>query len=665
MGFAKLGLNYTVFALVGLCDNLVVLSMASSRGNVHSDTAKKEQIITEFFAKTLHIILESRSPYMSSRNFSGEQVVSSPSSSSSSSSSYRSREKWFNLGLRECPAALENIDFWRQSNLEPMVVDVILVQRPTDWDPVSFSPRSDTVKNPTLKEQVSNFMNLEPDEFGVEARNEKVIERWVVQYESRKSRDCGPGNKKSSGNLHSLYKKSIVLLRSLYVTIRLLPAYKLFRDLNSTGQLRTYTLTHRVSSFVEPFTRREETDMQRYSFAPVDTSCGRLCLSVSYRSVLSDVSSEPSTPMSPQFIQDYVGSPLADPLKRFPSLPRSHGSPSCTPFSRRHSWSYEKCEASSPSSLPSPSPAYSDSHASVSKCRSRLPPPLSLPQHLPETSQATSKNTGYDEYWPSPLFHPSPSPSPPMYFARTDTSKALLRCESAPVSIPASNAFNKQLLPPSPPPKLTRAVTLKSDRSTGPSGSSVEKFSLGRDESGRYSGVRISTHSSPGISFSRSSSRPSMPDDLDDTEFACPFVVDDDDMIGSRPGSLDSKRQPNDPLERVGSAPVKTSQDAAVGALVLMLNKAPPLRQDSLAASEAVSCSNKEDLTSKADDQQSQSGACASISSSGLAMSRTTADALEELRSYKELRESLLSQGKKPAKFCDKTMEGASMRKSS
>ncbi|CAO2831045.1 unnamed protein product [Amaranthus hypochondriacus] len=614
--------------------------MASSRGNVQSDTAKKEQIITEFFTKTLQIILESRSPYVSSRNYSGEQALSSPSSSSSSPSSFRTRDKWFNLGLRECPAALENIDFWRQSNLEPMVVDVILVQRSMDWDPSSFSPHRDLVKNPTSKDQVSNFMNLELEEFGVEPKNEKVIERWVVHYESRTSRDGGQGSKKSSGNLHSLYKKSIVLLRSLYVTIRLLPAYKLFRDLISSGHIRTYSLTHRVSSFVEPFTRREEADMQRFNFSPVDTACGRLCLSVSYRSVLSEVSSEPSTPMSPQFIPDYVGSPLANPLKRFPSLPRTHGSPSCSPFARRHSWSYENYRALSPSNFPSPSPTYSDSHSSISKCRSHLPPPLSLPQHLPDAFQASSRNLGYDEYWPSPVFSPSSSPSPPMYISGTDASKYLSRCESAPVRIPACKAFNKQTLPPSPPPKLTRAATLKSDRSTCRSGSSIEKFSLGRDESGRYSGVRLSTNSSPGISVSMSSSRPSLHDDFDDAEFTCPFVVDDDDLIGNRPESFDKKGQPNDLLEHGGSGPVRKSQDAAVGALVLMLKKAPPLRQDSLGR-------NNEQSLLKSDDQQSQKAAGTSLLSSSLTPSKTTADALEELRGYKDLREFLLIQGNK------------------
>ncbi|EEF40162.1 conserved hypothetical protein [Ricinus communis] len=290
-----------------------------------------EQIITEFFAKSLHIILESRSSYMSSRNFSGEQVVSSPSSSSSSSSGVRPRDKWFNLALRECPAALENLDIWRQSNLEPMIVDVILVERPLDWDPLNTSPRKDFGRN----------WNFDQEELGCEVKSGKIIERWILQYESRRSKDSGSGSRRSGNTLHVLYRKSVLLLRSLYLTVRLLPAYKIFRDLNSSGLIRSSTLTHRVSSFVDPFSRKEEAEMQRFSFTPVETSCGRLCLSVLYHSSLSDLTSESSTPVSPQFIPDYVGSPLADPVKRFPSLPVSHGSPSSLPFLRRHSWSFD------------------------------------------------------------------------------------------------------------------------------------------------------------------------------------------------------------------------------------------------------------------------------------------------------------------------------------
>lgn len=450
--------------------------MASHHGSTNSEPAKNEQIITEFFAKSLHIILESRCPYVSSRNYSGEQGLSSPSSSSSSSSSIRPRDKWFNLALKDCPAALENIDFWRQSNLEPMVVDVVLAQRSSNWDPLNCSPKRAVVRNLSLKERC--YWSSENDESRNEVKSEKIIERWVLQYENRKGSNVGggggAGSKRSScTSWQTLYKKSILLLRSLYVTVRLLPAYKLFRDLLTSAQIGIYNLGHRVSSFAEPFTHREEAEMQKFVFTPVDTSCGRLCLSVLYRASVSDICSEPSTPMSPQFIPDYVGSPLADPLKRF-SGPLPQGSPSLSSVARRHSWSYDLSRASPPSGIPSPSPTYSESHASFSKPRSHCLPPTTFPRHQPdETPQEHLKNASYDEYWPSPNFSPSPSPSPPAYTHGAQISKALFRSESAPVSIPESRPsgilllFNNQMLPPSPPSRPSKSGVGKTDVRSG------------------------------------------------------------------------------------------------------------------------------------------------------------------------------------------------------
>uniref|UniRef100_A0A5B6ZQR4 Putative Autophagy-related protein 13 n=1 Tax=Davidia involucrata TaxID=16924 RepID=A0A5B6ZQR4_DAVIN len=462
----------------------------ASYGNTHSEPAKMEQIITELFAKSLHIILESRCPYVSSRNYSGDQMISSPSSSSSSSSSVRPRDKWFNLALRDCPAAMEKIDFWRQSNLEPMVVDVILVQRPNH--PVNCSPKGVLVRDLSSKERFASFWNSEHDEFGCEGKSEKIIERWVVQYETRKnSRDCSSGSKRSScTSSHTLYKKSILLLRSLYVTVRLLPAYKLFRDLNSSSQIRTFNLAHRISSFVEPFTCREEAEMQWFVFTPVDTSCGRLCLSVLYRSSLSDVGSEPSSPMSPQFIPDYVGSPMADQLKRFPSLPVPQCSPSSSPFGRS----------------------------------------LGL----------------------------------------------------------------------------------------GQTGSTDEKFSFEKDKIEKISRVKISSNSS--------SSRLSFQDDLDDSEFTGPFVVDDDDLTdpGSRP----------------------------VGSLVCMLKKAPPLHQDLSNSRNLLQASHPEtpsnciqEPNQTSEEPGIQHDAALSFSSSGFVISKTTTDALEELQGYREMKDLLVRQG--------------------
>ncbi|KAJ6854623.1 hypothetical protein NC651_039536 [Populus alba x Populus x berolinensis] len=604
--------------------------MASSNNSTHTEAAEMEQIITEFFPKSLQIILESRSPFMSSRNYSGEQMVSlSPSSSSSSSPSVRPRDKWFNLALRECPAALENLDLWHQSYMEPMIVDVILVQvPPVRWDPVNYP----------------FHWNSDQEELGCEGKIEKIVERWEVQYEGRKSRDSGTGSRKLSNTFQTCYMKSILLFRSLYATVRLLPAYKIFRDLNSSGEIRAYTLTHRVSSFVEPFTRKEEAEMQRFVFTPVDTSCGRLCLSVLYHSSLSDVSSESSTPMSPQFIADYVGSPLAEPVKRFPSLPVSQGSLSSLPFSRQHSWYFDHNKAS---------PNRSGKHGSISNPSSCRFQPSSLPPHPPEVPSVHEKNTSFDEHYPSPSNTPSPSTSPPICIPGSHLSTVVLQSESAPFSIPATKhassplLSNKQNLPPSPPLKATTSCNPKTDESTGlvhPRATDEKLFSPGKDDIRKYASVKTLSNSSPRISFSRTSSRyiSSQDQKFDDNLWS---------EIKIKPETSDKKGHLPDPLEPGGLFPIKKSQDAAVGALVHALKKPPPLCQDLSGSadlppdsrSKMWSC-NLQEYNPISVAPAGQQAAASGVASSGLIASKTAADALEELKRYEELKDSLLSQ---------------------
>ncbi|KAJ6951419.1 autophagy-related protein 13b-like [Populus alba x Populus x berolinensis] len=603
--------------------------MASSNNSTDTEAAEMEQIITEFFPKSLQIILESRSPFMSSRNYSGEQMVSlSPSSSSSSSPSVRPRDKWFNLALRECPAALENLDLWHQSYMEPMIVDVILVQVPPGrWDPVNYPPRREPVRNFPTKDRYPFHWNSDEEELGCEGKIEKIVERWEVRYEGRKSRDSGTGSRKLSNTFQTCYMKSILLFRSLYATVRLLPAYKIFRDLNSSGEIRAYTLTHRVSSFVEPFTRKEEAEMQRFVFTPVDTSWGRLCLSVLYHSSLSDVRSESSTPMSPQFIPDYVGSPLAEPVKRFPSLPVSQGSLSSLPFSRQHN------KALPPSFSFSPSPNRSGKHGSISNPSSCRFQPSSLPPHPPEVSSVHEKNTSFDEHYPSPSYTPSPSPSPPICIPESHLSTVVLQSESAPFSIPATKhassplLSNKQNLPPSPPLKATTSCNPKTDESTGlvhPRAADEKLFSPGKDDIRKYASMKTLSNSSPRISFSRTSSRPE---------------------------TSDKKGHLSDPLEPGGLFPIKKSQDAAVGAPVHTLKKPPPLCKDLSGSaglppdsrSKMWSC-NLQEYNPISVAPAGQQAAASGVASSGLIASKTAADALEELKRYEEIKDSLLSQ---------------------
>ncbi|KAK9110478.1 hypothetical protein Sjap_018538 [Stephania japonica] len=619
---------------------------SSSSSSPRSEPAKMEQIITEFFAKSLHIILESRSPTsVSSRNYYSGDPTLSPCSSSSSSSSVRPRDKWFNLALRECPAAMENLDFWRHSNLEPMYVDVVLVQKAIDLDRKS-------------SEGVLNFWNFAQDEVLEESKSQKIVERWVVQYESRRSRESGSGSKRANcSSSHSLYRKCIVLLRSLYLTVRILPAFKLFRDLNSSGQIRTFGLANRVASFVEPFTRREEAEMQKFEFTPVDTTCGRLCLSVLYQPVI-DVSSEPLTPLSQQVISDYVGSPLNDPLKRFPSLPVaglvSLGSPSNAPFPRVRSCGYELYRACIPSPSSSPSPTHH-------------PRPVNVPHRTFDSSHSRNalsvhKNASFDEYWPSPMFSPSPSPSPPAHCPHTSLSKCLLRSESAPErenihqAKPCKNSgFPNCHVPPlSPSPRGGKLGFSQRQRSgdVPAYATGQKKNPYGKDEIENLSEAKLSTNSSPRISFSRSSVFTD-----DDSDFPCPFVDDDDEGITDprfRPESFDGRAHQAIPLNPGGLLlPMRRSQDAAIGDLVRMLKAASPLQQD-------ASTSTKSSQVSKADgrgksitklDEILHSAAVAvqitpesGSSSCGLQLSKTTAEALGELQNYREIKEMLLRQ---------------------
>ncbi|KAK9111247.1 hypothetical protein Scep_018766 [Stephania cephalantha] len=381
--------------------------------------------------------------------------------------------------------------------------------------------------------------------------------------------------------------------------------------------------------------------MQKFEFTPVDTNCGRLRLSVLYQPVI-DVSSEFLTPLSQQVISDYVGSPLNDFLKRFPSLPVtglvSLGSPSNAPFPRVRSCGYELYRACVPSPPSSPSPTH----------RPR-------PVNVPDTTHSRNKNGSFDEYWPSPmLFSPSPSPSPPAHFPRDTLSKGLLRSESAPERDNIHRAKPCNVPPLSPSPRGGKSGFSQRQRSgdVPPYATGQKKNPFGKDEIENLSEAKLSSNSSPRISFSRSSVFTD-----DDSDFPCPFVEDDDEDITNprfRPESFDGRAHQAIPLNPGGLLlPMRRSQDAAIGDLVRMLKAASPLQQD-------ASTSTKSSQVSKADgrgksitkpDEISNSAAVAvqtttesGSSSCGLQLSKTTAEALGELQNYREIKEMLLRQ---------------------
>ncbi|KAF8104895.1 hypothetical protein N665_0166s0076 [Sinapis alba] len=94
-----------------------------------------------------------------------------------------------------------------------------------------------------------------------------------------------------------------------------------------------------------------------------------------------------------------------------------------------------------------------------------------------------------------------------------------------------------------------------------------------------FSGL-LSSSGSPRFVFSRSPSRLSSADDLDDPDCSCSFDFDDVDESGLQYRQSLDRRKTSSSISQ--SLPIgRKSQDAAVGVLVQMLKTAPPLRQDS------------------------------------------------------------------------------------
>ncbi|CAL9165211.1 unnamed protein product [Musa hybrid cultivar] len=569
-----------------------------------SESDRTEQIITLFLHKAQHAVLASRIPHLH---------LSAPRPASA-------RDRWFHLALGDLPAQIGH----HGAVMDPLVVDILLTPRGDADDPTG-SP-------------------------------EAVVERWTAQCVPPSPWSAAAPHHPHDGSWHrKTYKKSIILLRSLYALLRLLPAHRIFRLLCSSSQPYNYDLSYRISSFVAPLSRAEEAELKQYSFAPVETLFGPLVVSVQYRPSLANFNLEVSS-MPPMIITDYVGSPAADPMRPFPSsLPERVSRPimhqypptgirtSAAPsFDRPHSWN---------STPLAHHPLSSASGLPVSEIGFLLPENYGhlVPNQRPLGERKGS--SGYNELKLSPPLSTSASPSPPTRGG--DSPQSRFHLETAPVSIPTGKSQHrspnlsdpfKSLLPP-PSPRSTRADpycqespsrSISFRKSEGSIlGDVYSNFHIyaahkglkdGRDDSGRFSA--LSSGGSPRYGFSRSSSRLSIQDDLDDGDFSYPFAVDDVDTSDSQARSFDGKEASEDTLSHkspeFGSS--HKSREAEVGILVHMLKTAAPLRQGqgSLLSSE----SNAE------------------VSMSSSVMSRKTCDVLEELQSYKELKNLLLSKSK-------------------
>ncbi|OQO03983.1 hypothetical protein B0A48_10626 [Cryoendolithus antarcticus] len=179
------------------------------------ETSKLNQIIQNFHTKAALMICSSRATLPQAYGKSGEAR----------------QNKWFNVVLNETEALLEDLQDWRRPDLHddsppPLEIEVYL-----DASQISQTQALTIVDEQGKRWDVADSLRTSADSSprldGAPER-EIVLERWTIEmgeasrYKAAQLNDALP----------NVYKKGVVLFRSLFTFSRLLPAWKLHRRLS-------------------------------------------------------------------------------------------------------------------------------------------------------------------------------------------------------------------------------------------------------------------------------------------------------------------------------------------------------------------------------------------------------------------------------------------------
>lgn len=331
-------------------------------GKSQRGQAKVEQIVSEFFVKSLHIILEARMPSIrAQKHFDPFKIILS------SSSAPRKQDQWFNLVLGNSNIPQQNIDLCKTNPQGLIVVDVLLSQCSGDYLNTSEHYRAGpaNVSSPSSIKTGGAWPTTHAEGGHI------LLERWFVQFKSwigvgkcSEGRpdpvmvDCTESslvpnlkneckraetsrNKTDTGvhlnflphapphvtDVPVVYKQTILMLRSLYSLTRLLPAYRLFRLSCSSPNSCLFTLSYRLSA--SPLSGFNEAEMNSFCITPIDTMWGQMLIKVVYHTATSVTASEVSISGSPHIITDYVGSPTTERIKKLSDEPLGGSVPTC------------------------------------------------------------------------------------------------------------------------------------------------------------------------------------------------------------------------------------------------------------------------------------------------------------------------------------------------
>jgi autophagy-related protein 13 len=239
------------------------------------------QVIQNFHTKAALIILHSRvdlSPAYSKANTEAKRV-----------------NRWFNIELDETDDYRDDIKRWKTCDLKddrppPLVIEVFLTT-----DPLHQGQRlvilDEDGKRWDVQNALSSSHSNRAGKRPVPEANEVILERWTIELGDH-STALPPD---LSTVLPLVYKKSIVLFRSLFTYCNFLPAWKLSRKIGKSRSTMAMKIGYRIvdGHFTNSLSRSDNLNLALssssndvtadYTFGVTESPAGPFSVRVTYR----------------------------------------------------------------------------------------------------------------------------------------------------------------------------------------------------------------------------------------------------------------------------------------------------------------------------------------------------------------------------------------------
>lgn len=236
---------------------------------IKKQNAKLTQVVLNFFTKSVQVVLQARSLNENTKDLKGVEPGSKIN-------------KWFNLHIYTSDVFKEDLKLWKScsdlSQVPPLIIETYLDMR-----------QLTSLQILVLKDDNNNGWTVAK---GGGKKQEVVLERWLIEF------DANLVSGSAVDELPLIYKQAIILFRSLYGSTRLMPAYKLKKELNKQKSNKL-VLCNRVLDGKQPISSKgriglsksiiphqmltTESHVSQKLFQPIQTSVGTLKVSIAYR----------------------------------------------------------------------------------------------------------------------------------------------------------------------------------------------------------------------------------------------------------------------------------------------------------------------------------------------------------------------------------------------